>query len=123
MSKILVELTKDEFDKKIASNQDNTEYTIGGDGEGYVGTPDILYNQVIFVSDENFLYTRGNYYGKNYPQLDVSVTSNHWDYIKENNPNIVAVGNGKNFCKSLCELLYNLTIAMQDAGLLKLTTT
>lgn len=63
MSKIFVQMTKSEFEKKkIASNSDNTEYTISGTGESYVGTPDILFCQVVFVSDGNIIYTQGNAY-------------------------------------------------------------
>lgn len=70
MTKIFIELNKSEFDKKkISSNKDNTEYTIGGTGEGYVGVPDILYNQVVFVPDTNMIFTRGNQYA-------TSVTAN-----------------------------------------------
>lgn len=64
MHKVFIKLSKSEFaQKKVSSNEDNTEYTIGGTGEGYVGTPDILYNQVVFV--DNMIYTKGQPYLSN----------------------------------------------------------
>lgn len=66
MAKIFLELNKSDFaTKKVSSNKTNTEYTIGGTGESYVGDPDILYNQVVFISDVHQIYTRGTKYGSN----------------------------------------------------------
>lgn len=49
--------------KKMSANATNTSYTLGLSGEVTVGTPDVLYQQVVFIKSTGQIWTHGNLYG------------------------------------------------------------
>ena len=56
-----IELTKSEFaNKKVASDSTNTKYKIGGIGDEFVGTPEIMWQNVIKFDDDSY-FVHNNY--------------------------------------------------------------
>lgn len=67
--------------KKMSANDTNTSYTLGLSGEVTNGTPDVLYQQVVFIKSTGQIWTHGKLY---------CVT----DYNDLRNKPLIAVGNG-----------------------------
>lgn len=67
--------------KKMSANETNTSYTLGLSGEVTNGTPDVLYQQVVFIKSTRQIWTHGVLY---------CVT----DYNDLRNKPLIAVGNG-----------------------------
>jgi len=49
--------------KKMSANDSNTSYTLGLSGEVTNGTPDVLYQQVVFIKSTGQIWTHGHLYG------------------------------------------------------------
>lgn len=49
--------------KKMSANDTNTSYTLGLSGEVTNGTPDVLYQQVVFIKSTGQIWTHGHLYG------------------------------------------------------------
>lgn len=67
--------------KKLSANAENTAYTVGLDGEVVNGTPDVLFQWIVFIKSTMQIWTHGVLY---------CVT----DYNDLRNKPLVAVGNG-----------------------------
>lgn len=48
---------------KLSANEENTKYTLGIDGEVLNGTPDILYQSIVWIKDVQKQWTHGQLYG------------------------------------------------------------
>jgi hypothetical protein len=49
--------------KKLSANEANTKYTLGVDGAVTNGSPDILYQSVVWIKDTKQQWTHGQLYG------------------------------------------------------------
>lgn len=67
--------------KKLSANAENTAYTVGLDGEVVNGTPDVLFQWIVFIKSTMQIWTHGVLY---------CVT----DYNDLRNKPLIAVGNG-----------------------------
>ena len=47
---------------KLSANEENTKYTLGVNGEVQDGTPDILYQSVVWIKDTQQQWTHGQMY-------------------------------------------------------------
>ena len=47
---------------KLSANEENTKYTLGADGEVLDGTPDILYQSIVWIKDAQKQWTHGQLY-------------------------------------------------------------
>ena len=45
--------------KKLSANIENTKYTLGIDGEIQTGSPDILYQSIVYIKDTKQQWTHG----------------------------------------------------------------
>lgn len=45
--------------KKLSANVENTQYTIGINGEIQSGSPDILYQSIVYIKDTKQQWTHG----------------------------------------------------------------
>lgn len=61
--------------KKVSASASNKTYTIGGEGEVFVGAPDILYSQIVFIKDTHQICTHGELYDC-VPRADVTEIDN-----------------------------------------------
>lgn len=48
--------------QKLSANKENTKYTLGIDGEIFNGTPDILYQSIVWIKDAQIQWTHGQLY-------------------------------------------------------------
>lgn len=48
--------------KKLSANIENTQYTLGVDGEIQTGSPDILYQSIVYIKDTKQQWTHGQLY-------------------------------------------------------------
>lgn len=48
--------------KKVATTAANTQYTFGGVGTVYTGTPEIMYKDLVFIRDTNSIWTHNMFY-------------------------------------------------------------
>ena len=48
--------------KKLSANIENTKYTLGIDGEIQTGSPDILYQSIVYIKDTKQQWTHGQLY-------------------------------------------------------------
>lgn len=48
--------------KKLSANVENTQYTLGIDGEIQSGSPDILYQSIVYIKDTKQQWTHGQLY-------------------------------------------------------------
>lgn len=48
--------------KKLSANENNTQYTLGVDGEVQTGSPDILYQSICWIKDTKQQWTHGQLY-------------------------------------------------------------
>lgn len=48
--------------KKLSANVENTQYTLGVDGEVQTGSPDILYQSICWIKDTKQQWTHGQLY-------------------------------------------------------------
>lgn len=65
--------------QKLSANEENTKYTLGVDGEVLNGTPDILYQSVVWIKDVQKQWTHGQLYNSiNWSEIDenTALTSN-----------------------------------------------
>lgn len=49
--------------KKLSANEENTQYTLGVDGEVTTGSPEILYQSIVWIKDTKQQWTHGQLYG------------------------------------------------------------
>ena len=49
--------------QKLSANEENTKYTLGINGEVLNGTPDILYQSIVWIKDVQKQWTHGQLYG------------------------------------------------------------
>ena len=47
--------------KKVSNNEEDTAYTINN-SDATNGTPEILWEQIVFVKDKNIIWTHGGWY-------------------------------------------------------------
>jgi hypothetical protein len=45
--------------KKLSANKENTKYTIGVNGTTQTGSPDILYQSIVYIKDTKQQWTHG----------------------------------------------------------------
>ena len=48
--------------KKLSANKENTKYTIGVNGTIQTGSPDILYQSIVYIKDTKQQWTHGQLY-------------------------------------------------------------
>ena len=62
--------------KKLSANIENTKYTLGVDGEIQTGSPDILYQSIVYIKDTKQQWTHGQLYASvaNVEAVDTSET-------------------------------------------------
>ena len=62
--------------KKLSANIENTKYTLGVDGEIQNGSPDILYQSIVYIKDTKQQWTHGQLYvsDANIQAIDTSET-------------------------------------------------
>ena len=62
--------------KKLSANIENTKYTLGVDGEIQNGSPDILYQSIVYIKDTKQQWTHGQLYvsDANIQAVDTSET-------------------------------------------------
>lgn len=48
--------------KKLSANAENTQYTLGVNGEIQTGSPDILYQSIVYIKDTKQQWTHGTLY-------------------------------------------------------------
>lgn len=48
--------------KKLSVNAANTQYKVGVDGVTMTGSPDIMFQSIVFIKDEGYLFTHGKLY-------------------------------------------------------------
>ena len=48
--------------KKLSANKENTSYQVGGVGDVLSGSPDILYQTVVYIKDTGEMWTHGKFY-------------------------------------------------------------
>ena len=48
--------------QKLSANKENTQYTLGIDGEIQTGSPDILYQSIVYIKDTKQQWTHGQLY-------------------------------------------------------------
>lgn len=73
--------------KKLSANIENTKYTLGIDGEIQNGSPDILYQSIVYIKDTKQQWTHGQLYASaaNIEAVDTSETLNNVEtntYVK-----------------------------------------
>lgn len=49
---------------KFSANAENSSYTLGVSSEVIVGTPDIKYQEIVFIENENLIWTNGHFFAK-----------------------------------------------------------
>ena len=67
--------------KKLSANVENTKYTLGVNGEIQIGTPDILYQSIVYIKDTKQQWTHGQLYNNTFVEITYSDLVN----LKENN--------------------------------------
>lgn len=62
--------------QKLSANKENTQYTLGIDGEIQTGSPDILYQSIVYIKDTKQQWTHGQLYisSANIEAVDTSET-------------------------------------------------
>lgn len=48
--------------KKLSVNAANTQYKVGVEGDTMTGSPDIMFQSIVFIKDEGYLFTHGKLY-------------------------------------------------------------
>jgi hypothetical protein len=64
---------------KLSANEENTKYTLGVNGEVQDGTPDILYQSIVWIKNAQKQWTHGQLYDSvNWVEIDenTALTSN-----------------------------------------------
>lgn len=56
--------------KKLSANIENTLYTLGVDGEIQSGSPDILYQSIVYIKDTKQQWTHGQLYSCKIPEIN-----------------------------------------------------
>lgn len=83
--------------KKLSANENNTQYTLGVDGEVQTGSPDILYQSICWIKDVKKIWTHGQYYDCNGGNgtSDSPTFLRIGDADDETKANFIAVANGE----------------------------
>lgn len=55
--------------KKLSANVENTKYTLGVNGEIQTGSPDILYQSIIYIKDTQQQWTHGQLYNNTFIEI------------------------------------------------------
>ena len=74
--------------KKLSAQVENTSYTVGVDGSRTTGTPEINYQDIVFIKDTRQIWTHGCLHGVPYDNSDLSYSVNNLtitDYIESPN--------------------------------------
>ena len=59
--------------QKLSANKENTQYTLGINGEIQTGSPDILYQSIVYIKDTKQQWTHGQLYNKSIP-IEISAS-------------------------------------------------
>lgn len=63
----------DDFNaKKLSANEENTQYTLGVEGEVTEGAPDVLYQSIVFIKSTKQIWTHGVIYMEGSEPTDIS---------------------------------------------------
>ena len=74
--------------KKLSAQVENTSYTVGVNGSKVAGTPEINYQDIVFIKDTRQIWTHGCLYGVPYDNPDISYSIDNLvitDYIESPN--------------------------------------
>ena len=79
--------------KKLSANAENTQYTLGINEEIQTGSPDILYQSIVYIKDTKQQWTHGTLYKTvNWSVLEDPFNGHEYVYLSR--------GHGRSMCHS-----------------------
>lgn len=67
--------------KKLSANDSNTKYTIGIEGEIQNGSPDILYQSIVYIKDTQQQWTHGQLYNCKDSNIKWSILKSQYEFV------------------------------------------